>query len=64
MSQYSDIFIDRASTINYSFLTLEYIIKNLQKGKIPQILLCNKTIEEISYLQDFVNKSKFIGGPR
>jgi len=59
VSEYSDIFIDRASTINHSFLTLEYIISNLQKGKIPKILLHNKTKEEINYLYDFVNKSKF-----
>lgn len=59
MSEYSDIFIDRASTMNHSFLTLEYIINNLQKGKIPKILLKFKTKEEINYLYDFVKKSKF-----
>lgn len=59
MSAYSDIFIDKASTINYSFLTLEYIINNLQRGKIPQILLSRKTKEEVNYLQNFVTKSKF-----
>tara|TARA_R110000803_G_C11923293_1_gene314599 strand:+ start:66 stop:842 length:777 start_codon:yes stop_codon:yes gene_type:complete len=59
MSEYSDIFIDRASTVNYSFLMLEYIVNNLQKGKIPKILLDNKTREEINYLHYFVNKSKF-----
>jgi len=59
MSNYSDIFIDRASTINHSFLTIEYIVNLLQKGKLPKILLEDKTKDEINYLYDFVQRSKF-----
>ena len=59
MSDYSDIFIDRASTINSSFMTLEYIVDALQKNKIPKFLLKNKTESEIDYLYNFVKKSKF-----
>ena len=59
MSNYSDIFIDRASTINHSFLTIEYIVNLLQKGKLPKILLEDKTKDEINYLYDFVRRSKF-----
>jgi hypothetical protein len=59
MSEYSDIFIDRASTINNSFLALEYIVDVLQKGKIPKILLKDKTKDEINYIYDFVKRSKF-----
>jgi hypothetical protein len=59
MSDYSDIFIDKASTIIPSFMTLEYIIDALQKNKIPKFLLKDKTESEINNLYDFVRKSKF-----
>ena len=59
MSDYSDIFIDRASTLFDSRMTLEYIVNALQNDKIPQILLRNKTDSEINYLYNFVKRSKF-----
>lgn len=59
MSEYSSIFIDRASTLNNSFLTLEYIVNCFKKGQVPKILLEEKTEKEIDYLFKFIRKSKF-----
>jgi hypothetical protein len=59
MSEYSSIFIDRSSTLNHAYLTLEYIVDCFEKGKIPKILLEFKTQEEIEYLYNFIRRSKF-----
>jgi len=59
MSDYSDIFIHRASTRHHSLMTIESILNYLQKGKIPQVLLESKTEEEINNFFNFVRRSKF-----
>ena len=59
MSDYSDIFIHRASTRHHSLMTIESIVNHLQKGNIPQILLELKTNDEINKFFDFVRRSKF-----
>tara|TARA_Y100001937_G_scaffold19752_1_gene27331 strand:+ start:737 stop:1516 length:780 start_codon:yes stop_codon:yes gene_type:complete len=59
MSKYSDIFIDRASTIHHSLMTLESIVNCLQSGKIPQVFLESKTDEEADIFFNFVKRSKF-----
>lgn len=59
MSKYSDIFIDRASTIHHSFMTLEFIVNHLQRGNIPEIFLESKTDDEIEKFFNFVRRSKF-----
>ena len=59
MSNYSDIFIHRASTRHHSLMTIESIVNHLQKGNIPQILLELKTNDEINKFFDFVRRSKF-----
>jgi len=59
MSSRSSIFIDRASTINHSYLFLEYVIKELQKNRVVSSLvegLPKKTQESIYRL---VSNSKF-----
>jgi predicted O-methyltransferase YrrM len=38
MRSYSSIFIDRASTINHSYLILNYLVEQLNLGKIPACL--------------------------
>ncbi len=35
VSSFSSIFIDRAGTINHSFLVLQYIVDQLNRGKLP-----------------------------
>jgi len=59
MSNYSDIFIHRASTRHHSLMTIESIVNHLQRGNIPQILLESKTDDEINKFFDFVRRSKF-----
>ena len=59
MSSNSSIFIDRASTINHSYLMLENIINNFNNNKIPQALLASLTQEEIQKIQKIVVDSKF-----
>ena len=59
MSNYSDIFIHRASTRHHSLMTIESIVNHLQRGNIPQILLESKTDNEINKFFDFVRRSKF-----
>ena len=59
MSKYSDIFIDRASTIHHSLMTLESIVNCLQLGKIPQVFLESKSDDETDKFFNFVKRSKF-----
>ena len=59
MNSESSIFIDRASTINHSYLLLEKIIKDLQNNKIPNILVNKLSNKEEEKLRKFVSKTKF-----
>ena len=59
MNNNSSIFIDRASTINHSYLMLENIINSFNNNKIPQVLLANLTQEEIQKINEIVGNSKF-----
>ena len=59
MNTESSIFIDRASTINHSFLLLEKVINDLQNNKIPNILLNGLNKEDENNFIKFVSKSKF-----
>ena len=59
MSPRSNIFIDRASTINHSYLYLEKVISDLQNNKIHNSLLQGLTKGSQELLQKFVSRSKF-----
>jgi hypothetical protein len=59
MNYSSSIFIDRASTLFDSYLLLEKIIYQLNKGKIPTTISNNMTLKKQKFLYDFINKSKF-----
>lgn len=59
MNYSSSIFIDRASTLFDSYLLLEKIIYQLNKGKIPTTISNNMTLKKQKLLYDFINKSKF-----
>ena len=59
MNTESSIFIDRASTINHSYLLLEKIVKDLQNNKIPHILINKLSDKEEENLRKFVTKTKF-----
>ena len=59
MNTESSIFIDRASTINHSFLLLEKVINDLQNNKIPNILLNGLNKDDENNFIKFVSKSKF-----
>jgi len=59
MTPNSSIFIDRASTINHSYLLLERIIEQFNRGKIPGILLKHQSPIEEKNLRRRVEHSKF-----
>ena len=59
MAPNSSIFIDRASTVNHSYLLLERIIEQLNGGKIPSILLKQQSPLGEHVLRRCVAQSKF-----
>ena len=59
MSAHSSLFIDRASTLNHSFLFLNYVIGELQRGKIPVELRRGVPAARLRKLQQLVETSKF-----
>ena len=59
MSPRSNIFIDRASTLNHSYLYLEKVVSDLQKNKIHNSLLEGLTRGSQELMQKFVSRSKF-----
>tara|TARA_A100001391_G_scaffold31223_1_gene16686 strand:- start:856 stop:1647 length:792 start_codon:yes stop_codon:yes gene_type:complete len=59
MSSRSSIFIDRASTINHTFLFLEKIINDIQMNKINGCLLNGLPEESKDLIYKLVEKSKF-----
>jgi len=59
MTPNSSIFIDRASTINHSYLLLERIIEQFNGGKIPSVLLKQQSPLDEHLLRRCVAQSKF-----
>jgi len=59
MSSNSSIFIDRASTINHSYLLLEKIVSDLQNNKIPLTLIENLPTANQNSIKKLVYESKF-----
>ena len=59
MSSKSSIFIDRASTINHSFLLLEKIISDIQKNRVNHSLIEGLPKEDKDLILNLVAKSKF-----
>lgn len=59
VNTYSSIFIDRAGTINHSWLLLRYVIDGLQAGKIPFHLTDGCTAEELLALEHLVKTCEF-----
>ena len=59
MSTHSSIFIDRASTINHAALFLNYLVGQLQAGKIPGELRTGTPPATLRRLQHLVETSKF-----
>ena len=59
MKPNSSIFIDRASTINHSFLFLEKIINELQNNKINASLIDGLPKKEQETIAEMITKSKF-----
>lgn len=58
MSDYSSIFIDRAGTINHSWLLLRYVVQCLQQGRIPAHLADGLADEEHAALERLVRRSQ------
>jgi len=56
---YSSIFIDRAVTINHSFLFLKYIISQLNIGKVPLSLVVGMNSDEKHALEQLVRGCEF-----
>jgi hypothetical protein len=59
VSEFSSIFIDRAGTINHAFLFLQYLVGELNKGKIPRHLLDGMDHEQRSALEQLVKTCDF-----
>jgi predicted O-methyltransferase YrrM len=59
MNSSSSIFIDRASTINHSFLLLEKVINELQNNKINSSLIDGLPKKEQETICEMVLKTKF-----
>ena len=59
MNPNSSIFIDRASTINHSFLFLEKVINELQNNKINASLIDGLPKKEQEAIAEMITKSKF-----
>lgn len=59
MSTHSSIFIDRASTINHAALFLNYLVGQLQSGKIPDELRVGASTATLRRLRHLVETSKF-----
>jgi predicted O-methyltransferase YrrM len=59
MSEYSSVFIDRASTINHSYLLLNYVVEQLNRQKIPLHLLRGLTPEQEAEVRSLVSHCRF-----
>lgn len=59
VNAYSSIFIDRAGTINHSWLLLKYLVERLQARKIPWHLVDGTTTEEQNALERLVKTCEF-----
>jgi predicted O-methyltransferase YrrM len=59
MQSYASIFIDRASTINHSYLLLNYFVEQLNAQKIPLHLWADQTAEHQRALRELVTHCRF-----
>jgi hypothetical protein len=59
MRRYSSIFIDRASTINHSYLLLNYVVDQLNGQRIPLQLLSHLDEDEERAMRELVRDCKF-----
>jgi hypothetical protein len=59
MSEYSSIFIDSASTYLPSYLAIEQMVDQLNRGKLPAIFLSGTTRAQRDHLADIVATRRF-----
>jgi len=59
MQPYSSIFIDRASTINHSYLLLNYLVEQLNAQKIPLHLVADLPDDQQAAVKELVATCKF-----
>jgi Methyltransferase domain len=59
MCEYSSIFIDRASTMNHSYLLLKYVVEQLNRQKLPQQIRMGLTLDQEAQVRHLMANCEF-----